>query len=430
MPPETFTQSLWYAKSAPALLFDPLEGERRADVAVIGAGILGLTAALHLAERGVSVVVIEAAEPGFGASGRNGGLVVPHFPRLSPDEARRILGDERGTRLARMLGEGADLLFALIDRHAIACDGVRNGWLNPAHDAALMPELEARAAQWRTLGRELRVLSRGETYRLTGAKRFAGALFDPSGGHINPLGYVRGLARATAVAVADVFVWSPVTRIAREGGGFRLETASGVVRAERVLLCTNGMSPELAPDVTRSTIPLNVYQMATKALPAGAFKLVLPGDVPLTDTRFQLFSASRTQDRRIVSGGMAIMQRGAIDRLKPKIAARLSAELDALGEVTMDYAWHGVARLTPDLLPRIYEPAPGVIAPIACNGRGLCMTTALGKALAEYLVSGDLRALPLPLARPQPIAFSALVKYAPSAMLPFGIWRDRRARRG
>jgi glycine/D-amino acid oxidase-like deaminating enzyme len=427
MPPETFTQSLWYAKAAAAPLFDPLEGERRADVAVIGAGILGLTAALHLAERGVKVAVIEATEPGFGASGRNGGLVVPHFPRLSPDAARRILGEERGTRLARMLGEGADLIFDLIRRHAIECDAVRRGWISPAHGPAALKMLESRAKQWQALGRDVRLLSRGETHRLTGAKRFAGALFDPAGGHLNPLSYVRGLSRAAALAGANIFVWSPVTRIARDGLGFRVSCASGAVMAERVLLCTNASSPELAPSVARSTIPLNVYQMATNALPEPRLKLVLPGDPSLSDTRFQLFSACRTPDRRIVSGGMAIWQGGAIDRLKPKVAARLTGEFDALGAVTMDYAWHGVARLTPDLLPRLYEPEPGVIAPIACNGRGLCMTTALGKALAEYLVSGDPAALPLPLIAPQPIAFHALMKHAPAAMLPFGIWRDRRS---
>lgn len=426
MPPETFTQSLWYATASPALLFDPLEGDQRADVAVIGAGILGLTAALHLAERGTRVTVIEAAEPGFGASGRNGGLVVPHFPRLSPDAARRIVGEEHGTRLARMLGEGADLIFTLISRYAIACEAVRHGWVNPAHTPALLPMLESRAKQWQALGRDVRVLTRGETHRLTGAKRFAGALFDPAGGHLNPLSYVRGLARAAALAGANIFVWSPVTRIAREGPGFRVASAGGTVQAERVLLCTNGASPELAPSIARSTIPLNVYQMATNALLESRLKLVLPGDPSLSDTRFQLFSACRTAGRRIVSGGMAMIQNGAIDRLKPKIAARLADEFDALGEVTMDYAWHGVARLTPDLLPRLYETEPGVIAPIACNGRGLCMTTALGKALAEYLVSDDPAALPLPLIPPQPIAFHALMKHAPAAMLPFGIWRDRR----
>jgi glycine/D-amino acid oxidase-like deaminating enzyme len=426
---DTFTRSLWYAQAPPGPRLAPLEGDARADVAIVGAGILGLSTALHLAEAGTSVVVVEAREPGYGASGRNGGFVVPAFPVLDPNAVRRALGEENGDALARMVGESADLVFALIRKHAIACDAVQEGWMSPTPVAKLIPRIESRARQWQALGRPARVLDAGEVARMTGTDRYRAALFDPTGGHLDPLAYVRGLARAALGAGARVHGDSPVLRIA-PARRWRVETARGSVTAEHVLVCTNasgGASGALMPAVARSVVPLNVYQAATVPL-AAAGRAVMPSNASLSDLRRNLFTIHAARER-LITGAMAMIQAGALARLPRLMERRMLAHFPALHAAAMEYVWHGTASVTPDFLPRLFELGPGLIAPVACNGRGIGLTTALGRALAAWLLAPGKAALPLQCVAPKPISFYPWARHAPAALLPYyklRDWRDER----
>ena len=182
MPPETFERSLWWATSAPGPACPPLEGAARCDVAIIGAGVGGLTAALRLARTGVDVRVLEAREPGFGASGRSGGLVVPGLPRLEPVDVLERLGVAPGERLLGLVAGGAERIFGLAREYEIDCDARQAGWLCPAHAPSLAGRLEARVRAWQTYAPRIRLVDRAETVRLTGCPGFHAAYLDPAGG--------------------------------------------------------------------------------------------------------------------------------------------------------------------------------------------------------------------------------------------------------
>jgi glycine/D-amino acid oxidase-like deaminating enzyme len=428
---DTFTRSLWYATAAPGPRCDALEGQARADVAIVGAGILGLSTALHLAEAGAKVVVVEAREPGYGASGRNGGFVVPAFPVLDPDMVRRRLGPEQGEALARMVGESADLVFALIRRHAIDCDAVQAGWMSPTPMSALTPRIESRVRQWQALGRPARALDADEVARMTGIGGYRAALFDPTGGHLNPLAYVRGLARAAQAAGVRIHGDSPVLRIV-PASRWRIETARGSVTAEHVLVCTNASPSLAAPDggraAARSVVPLNIYQAATVPLPDAVGAAVMPSNAALSDMRRNLFTVHAARDR-LITGAMAMLQPGALGRLPRLMERRMKAHFPTLATAPMEFVWHGTASITPDFLPRLFALGPGLIAPVACNGRGIGLTTALGAALAAWLRAPGQTTLPLSLVAPKPISFYPWARHAPAALLPYYKlcdWRDER----
>jgi glycine/D-amino acid oxidase-like deaminating enzyme len=376
------------------------------------------------------VTVLEAATVGAGASGRNGGLVVPSLPRIGPADVRAKLGEARAARLLALLAGGADALFALIARENIACDAAQSGWLNPAHAAALAPRVEARVGIWRAAGARCVWLGAAEARARLGSEQFHGALFDPSGGHLDPLAYTRGLARAAVAAGAVLHEGSPVLGAERQTGAWRLRTASGPLVAEKVLQATNTTPPGVPGDVLEAaTVPLLVYQLATQVMPPEARAAMLAGNEAFSDTRNNLLACRWTASGRLVTGGMATLHAGAMARLPRKLAARLEAVFPALGPVRFERVWRGRAALTGDFLPRLIVRAPGWLAATACNGRGLVMNTMLGPELAGYLRSDDEAALPLPVGPPRPIRARKLARLVPQLLLPLGDWQDRRVMR-
>jgi glycine/D-amino acid oxidase-like deaminating enzyme len=230
--------SLWRATAAePAPALSRLEGETRTQVAVVGAGFTGLSTAIHLRDRGIDVAVLEAEEVGWGASGRNGGQVIPGL-KLDPDELCGKFGREPGERLATLVGAAADNVFQLIDRFRIDCAPVRAGWIQGAHSERALPTVLARAERWARRGAPVEVLSRERIAALTGTRLYHGGWVDRRAGTINPLAYVRGLARGALSLGAAVFRESPAREIRREGKLWRVTTPAGALLAEHVVIGT------------------------------------------------------------------------------------------------------------------------------------------------------------------------------------------------
>lgn len=391
----TSTLSLWRDTAAPAPDAPPLEGEVSAKVAIVGGGFTGCAAALRLAEKGLDCRLLEAAAFGEGGSGRNAGLVNAGL-WLPPREVERVLGKEGAKRLMGPLAGGPARVFSLIEQHQMQCEATRKGTIHAAHAASGFADLQRRFEQWRELGAPVELLDAGETASRSGAQGFHGGLFDARAGTINPMGYLRGLARAAQNAGAVLHGDSPALSLERKEGGWRVATARGAVTAESVILATNAYSGALYPALPRAFTPISYFQVASKPLGPRA-ETILPGREGVWDTGTIMTSFRVDAAGRLILGSMgALYGRDASTsrRWADKKARQLFPEL---GPIEWETAWAGRIAMTGDHLPRILNPEPGLFVPIGYNGRGIGPGTIFGEALADYLAEGGEERLPLPL---------------------------------
>ena len=422
--------SLWHAVSRDHRLRPTLEDSLDVDLAVVGGGFAGLSTALHAASKGLSVAVLEAEIIAWGATGRNAGFVVPNFAKMDPDAIVAHLGAERGERLIGVAAGSADLVFNLIERHGIACDAVQNGWIQAADSSAALERIRSRARQWAERGRPAVMLDSQQAEALTGARGYAGGWMDRSGGVLNPVEFARGLADAAATAGARIFEHTRVTSIDRSSDGWTLTTPSGSLRAGKALIATNAYGGALNPTLQRTYFPLKVFQIATAPLPSHARRRLLPGGQGFSDTRRNLLTFRFDAQNRLISGGMHVVSAGAERRVPRTIWRRLAKRLELPDLPPLEHSWSGIAAVEPDFLPHLIDLGPGLMAARACNGRGIAMTTAMGKVLADWAAGTEGRDLPLPFAPPAPIPFHGLLRYAPNMLLPWSMLRDRLDRSG
>src|ERR1700722_10952474 len=263
----TLPRSLYAETARPAPQTPPLDGDRSTSVAIVGAGFTGLSAALHLAERGVDVVVLEAHEPGWGASGRNGGQVNPGL-KHDPDQVEADFGPDLGARMVALSGNAPNVVFELIQRHQIACEALQSGTLRTAFQNRGLTGIRRTAEQWARRSDKVGFLDRDVISGLTGTDRYLGALMDRRGGQLNPLGYARGLAAAAMNAGAAVHGETSVSRVSKNGRLWHLETPTGTVTAEKIILATNGYTDGIWPRLRRSIVP--AYSAIAASEPIGA----------------------------------------------------------------------------------------------------------------------------------------------------------------
>lgn len=424
-----FPPSLWAAVTPDRPPAPALAGETRADVAIVGGGITGLSAALELASRGRSVVLAEAASVGWGASGRNNGQVIPTMTGAEPDAMAGRFG-EVGERFAQLVSDSASFVFDLIRRHGIDCEAVQNGWFQPAHSPGRVKLSAARVEAWGRRGAPVRLLDAAETAALVGSKDWYGGMLNASGGHLNPLAYVRGLAKAAEAAGARIFEGTAVTGLERAGDGWRLTTPGGTILADRVLLASNcytdWFAPSLAPKIARSLIPVLSWQMATAPQPEAVRAQILPGLQALSDTHGDLRFFRWDARGRLVSGGAMIVPFDGARRLKALIGERLAGIFPAMGVPTFDYVWNGRIGMTHDRMPRFHRLGDGLWTWEACNGRGVALASALGPVFADALDGKPAKDLPVPLTEVRPYAFHKLATLVAPSLLAHYRWKDGR----
>ncbi len=416
----SLSDSLWTATAAPVSRFAPLAGDLRADVAIIGAGFTGLSAALHLAEGGARVVVIDTHQPGWGASGRNGGQVNPGL-KDGPAALRARFGDGIAARLIAMSGGAADLVFDLIDRHAIACDAVRNGWLRAGVTPAQAHDLHALAREWEGEGGGVDPLDRDAMARATGTDDYVGGVIDRRGGTLHPLNYALGLARAAVQAGAAIHGDTPATGLSRRGGLWRVDTAHGALTADKVLLATNAYSGPLHRDLSRSVVPVCSVQVATAPLSPNVAASILPAGAHVSDARRLLLYFRKDAAGRFIMGGRGSFREGPTLAQQARLRAVSERLFPQLRGTRWDHAWGGLVAVTPDHMPHLHELAPGLMAGLGYNGRGIAMATAMGREMAHWSLgraAGDL-SCPVTPVRPLPFAF------ARGAAVEFEILRQR-----
>ncbi len=397
--------SLWTATANRVPDYPSVAGALRADVAVVGAGFTGLSAALHLAEQGVDVVLLDAQQPGWGASGRNGGQINPGF-KDGPSGIVKKFGNEHGTRMIALAGGAADIVFDLCVRHGIDCDAIRPGWIRAAHSAAGLRDLERLAEDWQARGVPFEVLDHETITRLSGTDSYRGGVIDPRGGSLHPYNFALGLAETAERCGARIFGQSPVQRIEQTASGHRVQTETGAVEAARVLICTNAYTDGFDPALAKSVLPIRSVQVATKPLSSNLRASILPGLHALSDSRRLVLYFRMSPDGRFVMGGRGTYRDSSTER---QIAwlRKLSTDLfPQLGSTEWDYAWGGFVAITADRYPHLHEIKPGMMAALGYNGRGVAMATAMGREIARWAAGTPTADLAVPLSQVTPLPLS------------------------
>ncbi len=377
-------ETLYRQTASPAPVTNPLDGPAHADVCVIGAGFTGLSAALTLAERGAKVMVLEAREIGFGASGRNGGQVNPGL-KLNPDQVERDFGPDLGSRMVAFAGAAPDHLFGLIERYGIACEAKRSGTLraavHPRHVAAVQEtcrQLEARGAPVEFLGP-------AQVAGLTGTDRYQGAMLDHRGGSVNPMSLVRGIATAAIKMGVVVHENTRAKGLKRSGQSWAVMTAGGAVTAAQVVIATNGYSDDLWPGLRRSIVPVFGAIAASEPLPDKLAKGVMPGGQVLYESGTVTVYYRIDAARRLLIGGRGPLREVTATREISHLLRYADTLWPTIRGVAWTHAWGGQLAMTVDHYPHLHVPEPGIWICLGYNGRGVAMATALGAHLGRRL---------------------------------------------
>ncbi|SEM08467.1 Glycine/D-amino acid oxidase [Roseovarius azorensis] len=395
--------NLWRDSAAEHLSAPQFQGNRNTDLAIIGGGFTGLSAALHAAEQGAEVTLLEAETIGHGGSGRNVGLVNAGL-WLPPDDVCKTLGNQAGEHLNSVLATAPDLVFDLIEHHAIACEPVRAGTLHLAHAPGGMEQLQMRLTQTQARGAPVRLLDAQETAARLGTARFHGALHDSRAGTIQPLAYARGLARAATEQGARLHEQSPVTSAERRGGQWLISTRGGKLQARRLLIATNAYHQPVAHIRLPSVPVVQYFQLATTPLGDNLAGDILAGGEGAWDTGLVMTSIRRDRAGRVILGGMGGNARPHADWARRKLT-QLFPRLKGAG---IEHAWAGRIAMTHDHLPRIQRMGPGAYAIYGYSGRGIGPGTVFGKAVAEALLQDSEAGLPVPAVEAHHERFAAL----------------------
>jgi len=375
----------WYAASAterPSL--PALRGSVEADVCIVGGGYTGLSSALHLREAGYSVVLLEANQVAWGASGRNGGHVSTG-QRVGQAELEKLVGNEHALALWQLGLEAVTTVEQLIEKHAIGCD-LRQGNLH----------LAARARESDTLKREvdelrqrygyeqLRWVDPAELARLTSAQGYHSGLLDAGARHLHPLNYALGLARAARDAGASLHEHSAVTGF-DEGASVRVRTSQGEVRARFMILACNGYLDTLDHRAAARIMPINNFMLATEPLPAPVAERLIRDDTSMSDSLFVINYWKLSADRRLLFGGGESYTRRFPSDIGAFVRKRMLRIYPELADVRIDYGWGGTLAITLNRMPDFGRLGPNIFYAQGYSGHGVATATLAGKLLAEVI---------------------------------------------
>ncbi len=358
----------------------PLAGDISCDVAIIGGGFTGVAAALACAEKGFSVVLLEAETIGFGASGRNGGQLIPGL-RWSMREMEAEFGAARAKAIFDVAWGARDRVWSRVARYKIDCD-LTSGHLEAAYKPAHLDDMAAEAELLDTrFGYKTTILDRTGLSEHIHADGYHGGLYDPQGGHFHPLNYVRGLAVAAEEAGVQIFENSRVTEVIDQGA-VTVRTAHGTVRAAHAILATDAWMEEIDPGLARFTIPIMNYNVATAPLPNA--DALLPSNAAVADSRFVLNYFRLSADKRLLfGGGEKYVQTPPAD-IAGFVRRHIIEVFPQLASTPIDYQWGGAVSVSMNRLP-ILGRRGNVFHAFGFSGHGALVTTLAGELIAEAL---------------------------------------------
>ncbi|MEE4188297.1 MAG: FAD-binding oxidoreductase [Roseobacter sp.] len=389
----------WYAATAkPFAPLPALDGDQRADVCVIGAGYTGLSAALHLAQSGRRVILLDAQRVGFGASGRNGGQL-GSGQRVDQSKLEKMVGFEKARALWDMGEEAKALVRSLVAEHQIDCH-LKPGIAWTGSSASDVAELHdyAEHLQKRYDYDAVEALSQDACFALCPSPDYKGGLMDHGAGHLHPLAFALGLARAAQAAGVQIFEQSRVRAI-EEGAKVKVTTDRGAVEADHVVIGCNGYLSGFASPVTARVMPINNFIVATEPLGARA-KEVLTRDVAVADSRFVVNYFRLSHDKRLLFGGGESYGYRFPDIVRTVRKPMLQV-YPGLADVAIDYAWGGTLGITMKRFPYLGRVGSRVLNASGYSGHGVGTATHAGMLLARA-IEGEtdgfdaMRAIPTP----------------------------------
>ncbi len=387
--PDSFEHTgSYYAASRNDTLARPtLQGRADHDVCVVGAGYSGLSTALHLAERGHAVAVVEGARVGWGASGRNGGQLVNGL-NAGLDRIERRFGSDAAARIAPMLQEGGRIIRERVQRYNIHCD-LKDGNIFAACTAKQMRELEARQRLWRRHGMDdFELLDRPALLRHVGSEVYVGGMLDRRGGHLHPLNLALGEAAALESLGATIYECSPVRRVDNSKGRPVVHTDRGEIHCRTLVLCGNAYLGAVVPALSSRVMPVSTQIIATAPLPSATAEALLPTDSCVEDLRYILDYYRLSADRRMLFGGGSIYGGTDPADVRGKLIPAMERVFPELRGVQVDYAWSGNFALSFTRMPQMGRLGPNTYFAHGYSGHGVTGSHLFGRILAEA-IDGD-----------------------------------------
>ncbi len=376
----------WYAATANDATRHPvLQGTIDADVCVIGAGLTGVSTALNLAERGYRVALLEASKVGWAASGRNGGQLIGGFA-CGIDTFGQFMNESEVKQIWAMGLETLDIVKSRVAKHRIDC-ALTEGYFTAANKARDVDDLK----QWRDEAAQrfgydrFRYVDGDGVRQYVQSERYPGGLYDPDSGHLHPLNYTLGLARAAREAGVQIFEDSAVTKLRDEPGGHTVETAQGKVRAKFVVLACNTHLGTLAPELARKIMPVGTYVIATEPLGKERMAALMPAQAAVCDSRFVLDYFRPAPDTRLLWGGKVSYSTFEPRNLGEAMRSDMLKTFPQLADVKVDYAWGGFVDITMNRAPHFGRLSPTVYFAQGFSGHGVNTTGLAGTLIAEAI---------------------------------------------
>lgn len=380
------TSSYYAASANVATNYVPLQGEHRCDVVVVGGGFTGVSAMLHLAERGYDVALLEANRIGWGASGRNGGQLIDGF--VEEERIEKMLGAD-AAKIAYQMGlECREIVVQRIEKYSIDCD-LKFGYLDLALRDVEMRDFErnAEAKARANYPHEVRLIQKEKLREYIGSDHYIGGLVNMGNGHLHPLNLCVGEALAAVEQGATVFEQSPVTQI-HNGDAPRVETAGGVVHAKKILLAGNAYLGRTEPRLSGAVIPAGSYIIATERLEEQLAHELLPRDMACCDQRAALDYYRLSADKRMLFGGMCNYSGRVPKSIEASLRPNLLKVFPQLADVRIDYEWGGNIAISINRVPQLGRIKNNTYYAQGYSGHGVAPTHLAGKILAD-IVAGD-----------------------------------------
>jgi gamma-glutamylputrescine oxidase len=384
MPAAEHIASYYAATARPLVAYAPLAGAAECDVCVVGGGLAGCSAALHLAERGYRVVLLEQHRVGWGASGRNGGQALPGFAS-GQHKIVDLVGREAARELWDVTVEGLDLVRDLIKRHAINCDwvdGQMHAAIKPRHRAELIAEHEELEHNYDY--HSTRIIEKAELETLLATRRYVAGLYDSRSGHLHPLNYTLGIAVAARKLGVTIHEQTPAVRIERKTPPV-VHTPNGSVRCRHLVLCGNVYLDGIAPELARNIMGVGSYIIATEPLGAARARQLIANNMAVTDLNWILDYFRRSADHRLLFGGR--VSYAGLDPVNTSglTRRRLVNVFPQLADVRVEYSWGGYLDITLNRAPNFGRLAPDVYYLQGFSGHGIVLTGIAGKLVAEAI---------------------------------------------